>query len=137
MPLIVDLRKAQSSDLPHGRGKTIPIFDPTNVARNLDVHMNILNPGVTAGAIHYHRRTEDVYIVLEGEGKILDKDRNEYPIREGFAIFFKPGEPPDAHEIYNTGKSPLRIIEIYAPAQPREGYFDRSKRDFVEVARTE
>ena len=120
--------------LSHGRGIVYKLFDPSNGAKNIDVHVNVLNPGVTAGAIHYHEKIENVYIVLEGEGKIVDKDGNEYPVHAGQAVFIKPGE---THEPFNTGKRPLRLVEIYAPPQPVEAYaqetFDPSKRDHIIV----
>jgi mannose-6-phosphate isomerase-like protein (cupin superfamily) len=140
MPVVVDIDKCRTVDLPHGRGKSIKLFDPSNHTKNVDVHINILNPGVTKGAIHYHKNIENVYVVLEGEGRILDKDGKEYKIRAGQAVFMKPGEPPDTHEIYNTGNGPLRLVEVYAPPQPKEAYegaLDFSKRDHIIVKRTD
>lgn len=141
MPVILDIDKAPSKDLPHGRGKTIMLFSPANGLKNVDVHINVLNPGVTKGAIHYHKKIENVYVVLEGEGMIEDQHGKEYSVKAGQAIFFRPGEPPDTHEIYNTGKGFLRLVEIYAPPHPNDAYlekaFDPSKRDHVIVKTTE
>lgn len=133
MPVIIDIDKAPTYDLPHGRGKSIRLFNPSNVTKHVDVHINVLNPGVEKGAIHYHNAIENVYVVLEGTGKIVDKDNKEYHIKAGQAVFLKPGEGVDTHEIFNTGDGPLRLIEIYAPPQPVEVYasnkFDLTKRD--------
>ena len=141
MPLIIDIDNAPTMDLPHGRGKSFNLFNPSNATKNIDVHINVLNPGVEKGAIHYHKTIENVYIILEGTGKIVDKDNNEYPIKAGQAVFLKPGEGVDTHEIFNTGKGPLKLVEIYAPPQPTEVYmtnkFDRSKRDHHVVKRVE
>ena len=141
MPVIIDISKAPTMDLPHGRGRMLRLFDPTNVARNLDLHINVLNPGVTAGAIHYHNIIENAYVILEGEGEIMDVNEKRYEIRAGQAIFFRPGEPRDTHEIYNTGKGQLRLVEVYAPPHPVEAYagtkLDLSKRDHIVVKRTE
>lgn len=118
------------------------LFNPSNGAMNVDVHINTLNPGVREGAIHYHRRIENVYVILEGEGAIIDASGREYPVRAGQAVFLKPGEGVDTHEIYNTGSGPLRFVEIYAPAHPKEAYaansssIDPKKRDHVVVRNT-
>jgi mannose-6-phosphate isomerase-like protein (cupin superfamily) len=140
MPLIVQIAKAPAVELPHGRGTKISLFDPTNGVNNVDVHINILNPRITKGSIHYHKAVENIYVVLEGQGKIVDKNNQEYRIEAGQAVFFKPGDA-DTHELYNTGKGPLRLIEIFAPPHPRDSYLghpqDRSKRDMVIVRTTE
>jgi mannose-6-phosphate isomerase-like protein (cupin superfamily) len=141
MPVILDIDKAPTMDLPHGRGRMWRLFDPSNVARNLDIHINVLNPGVTAGAIHYHKVIENAYVILEGEGQILDMNGKKYDIRAGQAIFFQPGELVDTHEIYNTGKNQLKLVEVYAPPHPKEAYvgtsIDLSRRDHIVVKRTE
>jgi mannose-6-phosphate isomerase-like protein (cupin superfamily) len=120
-------------ELPHGRGKSYALFDPRNVAKNLDVHVNVLNPGVRKGSVHYHNTIENVYVIIEGKGVIVDKDGKEFPVKAGQAVFLKPGEGVDTHEILNTGKNPLRLVEIYSPPHPDEAYksrvFDPSKRD--------
>lgn len=138
MPVIVDIDLAPSVDLPHGRGKKICLFSPSNGAKKSDVHINVLNPGVTKGSIHYHKTIENIYILLEGKGKIVDEDGKEYPVKAGQAVFLQPGE---THEVYNTGKKPLRLVEIYSPPHPREAYVggevDPKKRDHVIVKRTE
>ncbi len=133
MPVIIDIKKAPKRPLNHERGLFTPLFNPTNGVHNVDVHVNVLKPGVKRGAIHYHENIENVYIILEGRGKITDKDGKEYQIRAGQAVFLKPGKDVDTHEIFNTGKKPLKLVEIYAPPQPLEAYtnkvFDPSKRD--------
>jgi mannose-6-phosphate isomerase-like protein (cupin superfamily) len=117
MPVIIDIDKAPSREFEDGRGMRIKLFDPSNHAKNLDVHINVLKPGHPVRSnIHYHKAIENIYIVLEGEGKIFDAHGTEYPIKAGQAVFFRPGEPPDTHGPYNSGKVPLRFLEIWAPA---------------------
>ena len=141
MPSIIDIEKAPVRDLPHGRGRSAQLFNPTNGANNVDVHINTLNPGVTVGGIHYHRYIENVYVILEGRGEIIDVNGKRTPISAGQAVFFKPGELTDTHEIYNNGEKPLRFVEIYAPPHPKDAYvgntLDRSKTDHVVVRNTE
>ncbi|HZW56510.1 MAG TPA: cupin domain-containing protein [Nitrososphaerales archaeon] len=140
MPVIIDIEKSPRRDLPHGRGVTAVLFNPSNGAMNVDVHINTLNPGVREGAIHYHRKMENIYVILEGEGVIIDESGREYPVKAGQAVLLKPGEGVDTHEIYNYGSEPLRFVEIYAPAHPKEAYvgssIDPEKRDHVVVKNT-
>lgn len=141
MPSIVNIDEAPVRELPHGRGKSVQLFNPTNGVSNIDVHINTLNPGVTVGGIHYHRYIENVYVILEGSGEIIDADGKHTPIKSGQAVFFKPGELVDTHEIYNNGSTPLRFVEIYAPPHPKDAYvgntLDRSRTDHVVVRNTE
>jgi mannose-6-phosphate isomerase-like protein (cupin superfamily) len=142
MVKIIDIDKAQVSDLPHGRGKKIALFDPSSGVHNVDVHINLLNPGVTRGSVHYHMKIENIYIILEGTGEILDDVGNKYPIKAGQAVFMRPGKPPDSHELYNIGNTPLKLVEIYAPPHPEETYFKQKsspvdKRDHIILKRTE
>lgn len=140
MPEIIDIDKAPIRELPNGRGKSVQLFNPTNGVNNVDIHINTLNPGVTAGGIHYHRYIENVYVILEGSGEIIDEAGKHTPIRAGQAVFFKPGDQKDTHEIYNNGKVPLRLVEIYAPPHPKDAYvgntLDRTKTDHVIVRDT-
>lgn len=132
VPMIINIDEAPVMELPHGRGKSFNLFNPSNATKNIDVHINVLNPNVRKGAIHYHKTIENVYVILEGTGKIVDKDNKEYAIKAGQAVFLKPGEDVDTHEIFNTGSGPLKLVEIYAPPQPIEAYsgkFDPSIRD--------
>ncbi len=116
------------------------MFDPSNGPKNVDVHINTLYPGVTAGSIHYHRAIEDIYVILEGEGKIVDSSGREFHVKAGQAVFLRPGENIDPHEIYNIGSGPMRFIEIYAPPHPETYYKDRignrGDRDHVLVRNT-
>ena len=142
MPVVMDIDKAPVETFPDGRGKRVRLFDPSNFTKNIDLHINILYPGQPAkGDIHYHKTMENIYIILEGEGKIFNSKGEEFPVKAGQVVLFRPGEPPDDHEPYNTGSEPLRFIEIYAPPHPREAYLEmnggQSKRDSVFVKKLE
>ncbi|MDA1315254.1 MAG: cupin domain-containing protein [Acidobacteria bacterium] len=67
--------------------------------------------------VHYHKRTTEIYLVLEGEGH-LELDGELYPVRPLSAVFIKPGCRHRA-----VGK--LRIINIPVPAfDPADEWFD-------------
>jgi mannose-6-phosphate isomerase-like protein (cupin superfamily) len=58
--------------------------------------------------VHFHQRTTELYLVLEGEGEI-ELDGQRYPVKPMTAIYIKPGCRHRA-----IGK--LKIINIPIPA---------------------
>lgn len=61
---------------------------------------------------HYHARTEEIYYITHGSGRI----RIEGEMREvvaGDAIAITPGRK---HKLWNSGSEPLRLLCCCAPA---------------------
>jgi mannose-6-phosphate isomerase-like protein (cupin superfamily) len=67
-------------------------------------------PGA-ATALHYHCRTEEIYFILSGSGRmrLADEERDVGP---GDAIAIPPGE---VHQIVNTGTAELVLLCCCAP----------------------
>jgi mannose-6-phosphate isomerase-like protein (cupin superfamily) len=68
---------------------------------------------------HYHARTEEIYYITHGTGRI----RIEGEVRDvavGDAIAIRPGQK---HKLWNTGKEPLRLLCCCAPAYEHEDTF--------------
>lgn len=61
---------------------------------------------------HYHPRTEEIYYILEGHGRMQIDDEVE-AIAPGDAIAIPPGAP---HQITNTGPGVLKFLCCCAPA---------------------
>jgi mannose-6-phosphate isomerase-like protein (cupin superfamily) len=61
---------------------------------------------------HYHRTTEELYLVTAGEGRLL-LDGEERSLVPGDCALIPPGA---RHKIYNTGTEPLCIVCACAPA---------------------
>jgi len=60
---------------------------------------------------HYHRRTEEIYYITQGTGRIrLAGEERE--VKPGDAIAILPGQP---HKLWNTGCEPLRLLCCCAP----------------------
>jgi mannose-6-phosphate isomerase-like protein (cupin superfamily) len=76
--------------------------DPTNAA---SVHLVEIQADAR---IHYHKRTTEIYVVLDGEGA-LELDGHRVPVTPLTAIYIKPGCRHRA-----LGK--LRILNIPVPA---------------------
>jgi mannose-6-phosphate isomerase-like protein (cupin superfamily) len=73
-------------------------------------------PAGGATDAHYHRVTEELYLVTAGTGRLrIDGDEREMAVGDCAVI------PPGAvHKIFNTGDEPLRIVCACAPAYSDE-----------------
>jgi mannose-6-phosphate isomerase-like protein (cupin superfamily) len=65
---------------------------------------------------HYHRRTEELYLVTAGEGRLVI-DGEERLVREGDCALIPPGA---RHKLFNTGSVPLRVLCVCSPAYTDE-----------------
>lgn len=68
-------------------------------------------PGETT-ALHRHLRTEELYHILEGHGRMTLADRS-FPVAPGDTVCIAPGT---AHSIANEGTAPLRLLCCCSPA---------------------
>ena len=73
-------------------------------------------PPAGATTAHYHRTTEELYLVTEGRG-LLILDGEERVLNEGDCALIAPGA---VHKIFNVGDGPLRIVCACAPAYSDE-----------------
>jgi mannose-6-phosphate isomerase-like protein (cupin superfamily) len=60
---------------------------------------------------HYHRRSEELYLVSAGRGRLL-LDGEERIIAEGDCALIPPGA---RHKVFNVGAEPLRIVCACSP----------------------
>lgn len=61
---------------------------------------------------HYHAKTEEIYYITEGTGRM--RIEGEYQeVRPGDSIAIPPGK---RHKLWNTGPSDLRLLCCCAPA---------------------
>ena len=66
---------------------------------------------------HYHQRTTEIYLVLEGEGEI-ELDGQRYPVKPMTAIYIRPG---CRHRAIGS----LKIINLPIPAfEENDEWFD-------------
>ncbi len=68
-------------------------------------------PGQTIAA-HYHRRTEEIYYILRGQGQMTIGDESQ-AVGPGDAIAIPPGA---VHQIVNIGNELLVFLCACAPA---------------------
>jgi mannose-6-phosphate isomerase-like protein (cupin superfamily) len=65
-----------------------------------------------ATTAHYHRLTEELYLVTAGTGRLVI-DGEERAVAAGDCALIAPGS---THKLFNTGGEPLRIVCACAPA---------------------
>jgi mannose-6-phosphate isomerase-like protein (cupin superfamily) len=65
---------------------------------------------------HYHRVTEELYLVSSGEGRLVI-DGEERHVAAGDCALIPPGA---VHKLFNAGEVPLRVICACAPAYSDE-----------------
>jgi len=93
---------------------------PTGGTSHQSLAEAMLPPGGTTQR-HYHRRSEEIYFLLEGRAEMeLEGERRELVRGEGVAI------PPGAwHEIKTLGDSELRFLCCCAPPYTHDDtYFE-------------
>lgn len=66
----------------------------------------------TATQEHYHAKTEEIYFITHGTGR-MRIDSEEREVQAGDAIAIAPGRK---HKLWNTGSEPLRLLCCCAPA---------------------
>ncbi len=65
---------------------------------------------------HYHIKTEEIYYITEGEGRLRIESETQ-PVKVGDAIAIPPGQK---HKLWNTGSIPLKLLCCCAPAYEHE-----------------
>jgi len=68
---------------------------------------------------HYHVRTEEIYYLTHGTGRIRIKGETR-DVKAGDAIAIPPG---CRHKLWNTGADPLRLLCCCAPAYEHDDTF--------------
>ncbi len=84
-------------------------------ARNQSLAEAMLPPG-GATTEHYHRTSEELYLITAGEGR-LEIDGEERTVHAGDCALIPPGA---RHKLFNTGAVPLKVVCACAPAYAQE-----------------
>lgn len=78
----------------------------------MEVSLNTLPPGAGMPFLHRHRRHEEVYVFLSGEGE-FQVDGESFPVVAGSTVRVAPA---GARAWRNTGTEPLVYVVIQAVA---------------------
>jgi uncharacterized cupin superfamily protein len=86
-------------------------FSASIGARKLGYNLTELPPGKAQCPFHSHRAEEEMFLVLEGEGELRFGDQR-YRIRKHDVIACPTGGADVAHQIINTGSTPMRYLSL-------------------------
>lgn len=78
-----------------------------------EISINELPPGVSVPFVHAHKRNEEIYIVVQGQGR-FSVDGDEFEVGEGSVIRV---DPAGARCIAAGSQSPLRYVCIQTEAK--------------------
>lgn len=94
----------------YGKGTVTQMLGRATGSERLYVNIDVLPPGTHSAKYHSHTLQEEFFLVLEGEGELRLEDRT---IQVGPGDFFSktPGIE-HAHQFFNSGMSPMRIMDI-------------------------
>lgn len=87
------------------------LFSAAIGARKLGYNLTELPPGKAQCPFHSHREEEEMFLILEGEGE-LRFGTARHPLRRHDVVACPTGGPDVAHQIINTGTTPLRYLSL-------------------------
>jgi uncharacterized cupin superfamily protein len=79
----------------------------------IGVMLHVVEPGKRAFPYHVHHQTEELFIVLEGEGTYRF-GKASYPVKAGDVLAAPTGGPEVAHQVINTGTKTLKYLGVSA-----------------------
>lgn len=80
-------------------------------AKKLGYNLTVLPPGKAQCPFHSHRAEEEMFLILEGEGE-LRFGAERHKIRKHDVIACPTGDRQTAHQIINTGSTPMRYLAL-------------------------
>ena len=69
------------------RGKALRLVDEADGAKNVDVHINLINVDSGPGPTHYHAKAENIYVVLEGTVEAIVEGKKIRWVPEKLPLF--------------------------------------------------
>jgi uncharacterized cupin superfamily protein len=112
---VININDVELRDNTHGDGFAARIgsFGKKIGCSGMGVMLHLVPPGKKAFPFHAHHQTEEVFVILDGEGSYRFGDK-EYPIRKGDVLSAPPGDASVAHQIVNTSDKPLQYLGVSA-----------------------
>ncbi len=117
-PPILNIEKASFQKWSHGdqfEFETAWVAIALN-SKKLGYNVTVIPPGKRAFPYHAHHGNEEMFFVLEGNGRIRI-DGSVHRIRKGDFVSLPPG-PGSAHQIINDSKRPLRYLAVSTMESP-------------------
>ena len=92
-------------------------------SKRVQITVHVVPPEAELEAYHYHKDSEQVMLILSGQGKEIDEGK-EYPLKPNDIMYLPANEK---HTIQNTGKTDLKYLSINISADVK------APRDFCKV----
>ena len=102
-------------------------------ASKLGYRMTVVPPGKKAFPRHAHLANEEMFFILEGEGR-LSHSGDTWQVRAGDIICCPVGRE-HAHELVNTGDSDLKYLAVSTMEQPEVAFYPDSEKFGVYVGK--
>lgn len=83
------------------------------IGSNMGVMLHVVEPGKKAFPFHAHHMTQELFVILEGEGTYRF-GAESYPVKAGDVCAAPTGGAEVAHQIVNTGKTTLKYLGVSA-----------------------
>lgn len=85
----------------------------------LGVYEIVLDPGMVGATLHFHRYTDETFIVMDGTLTVTHGE-TKVTAKAGSVIHVPRFTP---HAFANDSDKPVTLMLIFNPAQSREGFF--------------
>ena len=109
----------------------IAALSPAVGAEKLGYNVTKLAPGKAAFPYHQHHNNEELFVILEGTGK-LRQNGEEYPLRAGDLVSCPAGTAA-AHQIANDSDQELTYLAISTRLSPEVVQYPDSDKTLVVV----
>lgn len=96
--------------LPEYSWSSIANMDELVKSKNLKFNVRILDPGQYSYPYHSHRFSEEIFVILEGEG-LLRTPAGIKSVKAGDIIFFEMG-PDGAHQLKNNSNQICKYLDL-------------------------
>ena len=111
---VMNIADVPLSDNAHGEAFAAKIGSfGGKIGSNMGVMLHVVEPGKKAFPFHAHHMTQELFVILEGEGTYRFGSES-YPVKAGDVLAAPTGGPEVAHQIINTGKTTLKYLGISA-----------------------
>jgi uncharacterized cupin superfamily protein len=112
---VINIDDVQLRETSHGNrfAAQVGSFGGQIGCEQMGAMLHLVEPGKKAFPFHVHHVTEELFIILDGQGTYRFGDK-EYPIRKGDVLSAPCGGPEHAHQIINSGSKPLQYLGISA-----------------------